>query len=122
MFNYANRIKEIRTLYSVSAYQLAKGLEISQATISKIETGKNLPSIQLLEKICSYFKITLADFFKESDTNDLKSNNLNESTEELVNMYIEKFPDKKDIILSQFKAVEDINVSFRRMILDFLKD
>ena len=121
MFDYANRIKNIRVQYGVSAYKLAKELDVVQATISKIETGKGLPSLQLLEKFCDYFDITLAEFFEDTKKETSKSSNLNVSTEELVDMYIKKYPDRSGLIEEHFKCIKDTESTFRRMIIDLLE-
>ena len=121
MFDYANRIKNIRVQYGVSAYKLAKELDVVQATISKIETGKGLPSLQLLEKFCDYFNITLTEFFVDTKKETSKSSNLNVSTEELVDMYIKKYPDRSGLIEEHFKCIKDTENTFRRMIIDLLE-
>ena len=121
MFDYANRIKNIRVQYGVSAYKLAKELDVVQATISKIETGKGLPSLQLLEKFCDYFNITLSEFFVDTKKETSKSSNLNVSTEELVDMYIKKYPDRSGLIEEHFKCIKDTENTFRRMIIDLLE-
>ena len=121
MFDYANRIKNIRVQYGVSAYKLAKELDVVQATISKIETGKGLPSLQLLEKFCDYFDITLYEFFEDTKKETSKSSNLNVSTEELVDMYIKKYPDRSGLIEEHFKCIKDTENTFRRMIIDLLE-
>ena len=121
MFDYANRIKNIRVQYGVSAYKLAKELDVVQATISKIETGKGLPSLQLLEKFCDYFNITLSEFFEDTKKETSKSSNLNVSTEELVDMYIKKYPDRSGLIEEHFKCIKDTENTFRRMIIDLLE-
>lgn len=55
----------MRESAGLSSSKLAGELGITSSTISAIETGKNLPSLQLLEKICDYFEISLSDFFSE---------------------------------------------------------
>ena len=121
MFDYANRIKNIRVQYGLTAYKLAKELDVVQATISKIETGKGLPSLQLLEKFCDYFNITLSEFFVDTKKETSKSSNLNVSTEELVDMYIKKYPDRSGLIEEHFKCIKDTENTFRRMIIDLLE-
>ena len=121
MFDYPNRIKTIRIQYGVTAYKLAKELDVAQATISYIETGKNLPSLQLLEKFCDYFDITLSEFFEDTKKETSKSSNLNVSTEELVDMYIKKYPDRSGLIEEHFKCIKDTENTFRRMIIDLLE-
>jgi len=61
--NIGERLRQIRQIYNISAKKLARELEVDPSTISKIENNQALPSIELLLKICEYFKITPADFF-----------------------------------------------------------
>ena len=121
MFDYGNRFKEIRKQYGISAYKLTTDLEMNRSTISAIETGKNLPSLQLLEKFCDYFNITLSEFFVDTKKETSKSSNLNVSTEELVDMYIKKYPDRLGLIEEHFKCIKDTENTFRRMIIDLLE-
>lgn len=71
MIDIGLRMKEIRDLYNLSANRLSQILEVDPSTISKIETGKALPSIQLLIKFCDNFDITLGKFFADTHTTDL---------------------------------------------------
>lgn len=114
MFNYGKRIKDIRTQKNISAYKLAKYLQVDQTTISKIETGVNIPSLQLLERICEYLSISLSEFFY---VDDVSSNNKIYSDEYLsnidldllINDYLDMYPENKDLILSQHQSLKNQN-------------
>ena len=56
-------IKELCAERDWSYYQLAKSSGLSYSTISTLLNNNNLPSLTTLEKICSGFGISLADFF-----------------------------------------------------------
>ncbi|WP_236017729.1 helix-turn-helix domain-containing protein [Alicyclobacillus acidoterrestris] len=60
-----NRLKSARTDKNLSMYQLAKRINMSQSTISKIESGKMRPTVDLMERICEALNLTLAEFFAE---------------------------------------------------------
>lgn len=64
MFNVGDRLKQLRKLNNISANKLAEAININPSTLTKIETGNSLPSLQLLDGICSHFNISLSDFFK----------------------------------------------------------
>ncbi|ANB56253.1 helix-turn-helix family protein [Anoxybacillus sp. B7M1] len=70
MFDIGSRIIALRNLHNISANKLSKELNVDPSTINKIEKGTAKPSIDLLFKICSYFNITLAEFF-DTQTSDL---------------------------------------------------
>ncbi len=88
MYNYGERFKELRQTKNISANKLSKLLNVDPSTISKIENGSAFPSIQLLEKLCGYFEITLYSFFKNNVDNvafDVADNNcLNSKVSELL--------------------------------------
>lgn len=63
--NVASRIKELREQFGMSMYRLAKLSGVSQAYISKVEAGERNPTAEVLERLCSAFGITLAEFFSD---------------------------------------------------------
>lgn len=65
------RILEERKKRNWSEYQLAQNSDITQSTISTWYRKKMQPSISSLEKICSGFGITLAEFFSDSEAVEL---------------------------------------------------
>ncbi|RZL20481.1 MAG: XRE family transcriptional regulator [Pedobacter sp.] len=60
----AKRIKQVREAKGMTQEQVFHELEIH---IARIETAKHNISVSTLSKICEYFDITLADFFKKLD-------------------------------------------------------
>ncbi len=59
------RIIELRKEKKISQNKLAKEVGVSQATISRIETGDFEPSLQILAKIARYFQIGLRELVTE---------------------------------------------------------
>jgi len=78
MFHYGEKIKQLRKSKNMSANQLSIYLEISRSNLSKIENSHSYPSLQLLEKICNYFEISLSGFFAEEGKDKNKSDLSNE--------------------------------------------
>ncbi len=60
MQSLSGRIKKVRTDYGLNQVEFAKRLGVTNAHISKLESGKTLPSISLIKLICSEFKINEA--------------------------------------------------------------
>ena len=58
---FGERLKTLRTEFNVGQNQLAKDLEISNASVSYWETGKQIPSAEVIFKIAKYFNVS-ADF------------------------------------------------------------
>lgn len=51
------RIKQIREEHGLSQAEFAKRINVSDAAVSKLESGKNNPSKQTIKLICSEFHI-----------------------------------------------------------------
>ena len=64
----ANRIYELRSTNDISGRKLGMDLGYSETFIPQIENLKKNPSIETIEKICSYFNISYSDFFKPAST------------------------------------------------------
>lgn len=65
MINLA--LKKIRIFHELKQKDLADKLGISRSNISEIESGKKIPSLQLLAKYSDYFNIPISSilFFSE---------------------------------------------------------
>lgn len=57
------RICEIRKQMNISQEELAEKLDISQRSLSKIETGQNFVKSNTLEKLLSAFNISCTELF-----------------------------------------------------------
>ena len=53
------RIKELRQANNIKQAELARAINVSQATMSEYETGKYEPDIETLKKIADYFDVTV---------------------------------------------------------------
>ena len=63
-FNYsafADRIKSLRQEKGVGQNKMAEDLEVSNASISYWETGKQIPSAEVIYKMAKYFNVS-ADY------------------------------------------------------------
>lgn len=66
--NIGEKIKQLRNERKLSMRELGEKLGISHAHISKMESGVNSPSMDLLEKLAKYFDIDVTYFFLNEDT------------------------------------------------------
>ena len=89
------RILEERKKRNWSEYQLAQNSGITQSTISTWYRKKMQPSISSLEKICSGFGITLADFFSDSEAVELS-----EDQKSILKRWDSLDKDQKSVILN----------------------
>ncbi len=57
------RIKELRRSRHMSQEQLAELIDVNFRTIQRIETGRNVPSLETLAKLARAFDIDINEFF-----------------------------------------------------------
>ena len=53
-----DRVKFLRDKSGLSQSELAEELEVHKTTISKIESGGNLPSLEMLVKFAKFFGVS----------------------------------------------------------------
>ena len=95
-------IKELCAERDWSYYQLAKSSGLSYSTISTLLNNNNLPSLTTLEKICSGFGISLADFFDPG--RDLK--HMSEEQQQCLKNF-NSLPDaKKQLAIAYMKGLK----------------
>lgn len=63
----SNRISGLLQEHNTSRYKLTELSGVSEATLSKIYHGKEVPTLETICKICNALDITLSDFFKTPD-------------------------------------------------------
>lgn len=61
------RIREERLKYGLSLNDLAKATGLSPSFLSMLENGKTMPSLKVLDKLCTYFSIHMASLFEGGD-------------------------------------------------------
>tara|TARA_B100000315_G_scaffold93304_1_gene85855 strand:+ start:56 stop:364 length:309 start_codon:yes stop_codon:yes gene_type:complete len=70
------RVKELRKAKNLSQDMVSEGADISTKYLSRIETGKHLPTMNTLIKIAEVLNVELKDFFEfahiEESTKELK--------------------------------------------------
>lgn len=71
---FSKRLKKIRTDAKLTQQQFADKIGVSVSALSYYETGKRIPDIVLLAKICIYFNISSEYFLGE--TNSIKKENV----------------------------------------------
>ncbi len=63
----AKKIKAYRKYKNITQDNMAKALNVSRITLSKIETGKQNISFNHLESILSVFEISFTEFFEQNE-------------------------------------------------------
>ena len=62
--SFAENLIELRKYNNLSQEELAEKLEISQRSLSKIETGRNFLTAETLEKLLTAFNMTPSELFE----------------------------------------------------------
>ena len=65
------KIKQLRTRKGLTMKELGENLGVSHAHISKLESGNNSPSVDLLEKLSEFFNIDVSYFFARKDEDEI---------------------------------------------------
>jgi len=63
--NILERIDKLRKDRGWSVHKLSKEADLKQSTVNNLYERNNLPTLPTLEKLCSAFGISLAEFFGE---------------------------------------------------------
>lgn len=72
-------LKELRKEKGLTQEELAEKLGVSGRTISRWETGFNMPDISLLVEIAEFFDVSIPEIIK----GERKSENMNEEVKEV---------------------------------------
>lgn len=97
---FGRKIKECRKKKGLTQAQLAEFVNVDDKHISCIESGKNFPSPDLIERLATALNIEpkdLFEFYYLQDTTDLKADiismldNLNQNELSLAHKYIRTF-------------------------------
>lgn len=105
-----SKIRRLRNQRGFSQEYLADILNISQASLSNLESGKTLPDFNLIRSLCDIFKIEVNELFEskgdiifqnnEIDKNiaHVEGNVTYEMSEKLIQQYEERISDLKDLV------------------------
>jgi len=83
------RIKELRKIKGLTQDKLSQIIDIEQKHLSRIEVGKNYPSIGTLEKIALALNLEIKDFF------DFKGQNPKNEIKEKIRFLVDETDSKK---------------------------
>ena len=74
-------ISSLRKRHNLNQADLANNLHIVQSLVSQFETGKKQPNLEMLNRICDYFKVSLHDmlFMNFSEEQTTGTNEFNHS-------------------------------------------
>ncbi len=97
---FGDFLKQLRKENNFTQEQLADKLSVSSRTVSRWETGYNMPDISILVELSELYQISLSELIK----GERKSENMNEETKEVVQSLSEYIETKEDkMICKNFK-------------------
>lgn len=73
---FSVRLKELREAYKLNQTELGEILGVTNQTVSNWENGNIAPSIEMVEKIANYFKVSVGYLLFRTDSLTIKVNNL----------------------------------------------
>ena len=79
LVNVGNFIKELRKEKNITQEELSEKFYVSRRTVSRWETGSNLPDIDVLIELADYFNVDLREILNGKR----KDNNMNYEEKEL---------------------------------------
>ncbi len=66
MVDVGTRLREVRKAHGLSQSELARRSGVTRQTINSTEMGKNVPTIETLQKLADGLKAELEVFFRKS--------------------------------------------------------
>lgn len=89
MAKFNERLKSLRKDKGITQKELALEIEKPQSTITKWENGQLEPNIEIIEKLASFFNVTIDYLLGKSDKKDLVFLSLEEAKSLHPNVYTE---------------------------------
>lgn len=95
------KIESLRMERGWTNYELAKRASISQTAIRHWRDGEALPSLALLDAVCSAFEISLIDFL----TDDEEKIALTPEQRELIDLWNQLSAEQRESVLRLMKSM-----------------
>jgi transcriptional regulator with XRE-family HTH domain len=97
------KLRQLRNSYGYSLDYVAKSLGTSQQHISDIEVGKTKVTMDLLEDLAKFYKMSVVDIIQFGDKNTQNNHNQSGGTASIY--FIQQIPSEITEILSNIGAV-----------------
>lgn len=133
MVTFAERLKSERLNKNLKQSELADSLFLDRSSISKYETGKQIPETPTLEKLATYFDVSIDYLLGKSDIRNYAS--IDESSDlkiDIPSSYTDKYKitsrDKKQYVEEIKKANEaffmndEFNEEAKKEMLDLMSE
>lgn len=104
--NFANNLKNLRELNNVTQSELAEYLKVSRPTVAGYETKNRQPDFERLEKIATYFDVTIDYLITGLDLEPNAPVNENTLDQEVKISYQQLSVDSKQEVLKYIRLLE----------------
>lgn len=91
---FGEKLKELRKSHDLDQKQVAENLGITAATVSAYELGKKYPSLDVLIKICTFFKVSSDYLLGLSDPMKLLKSDLTDNQMKILRQLIRELEAK----------------------------
>lgn len=99
-------LKGLRNEKSITQEQFAEHLGVSNRTISRWETGSNMPDISLLVEIAEYFEVDILEIIN----GERKSEKMNEEVKTVANAVVDYAGEEKAALLKKLRRFSIIGL------------
>lgn len=96
--NVIDKIRKLQWERGWTDYKLAQAADISQSSLATLYARRTPPKLEMLQRICEAFGITLAQFFLE----DEKIEELSEREKKILSAFRILFPEKQQALIELF--------------------
>lgn len=119
------KVKQYREAKRLSQDDLALRLDVTQSTISNIESDKSIPNSMLLKKIADELEVDINDLLNDSVNNIMSNNDFSDHAVAAVNQYNPVFnmqsPELIESILKNQEQIAHLIDSQNKLIEKLLK-
>lgn len=119
------KVRRYREAKSWSQDDLALRLDVTQSTISNIESDKSIPNSMLLSKIARELEVDINELFNESTNNIMSNNEFSDHAVAAVNQYNPVFniqsPEITESILKNQEQIAKLIEAQSKLIESLLK-
>ena len=96
--NVLDKIRKLQWDRGWTDYKLAQAANISQSSLATLFTRQTPPKLDMLQRICEAFGITLAQFFLEDEQIEV----LSEREKKIISSFRKLSPEKQQALIELF--------------------
>lgn len=96
--NIINKIRKLQYERGWTDYKLAQAADISQSSLATLYARQTPPKLEMLQRICEAFGITLSQFFLDDEQIDI----LTEREKKMISSFRKLNPEKQQALIELF--------------------